>query len=173
MEIVLPAGQCCRYRSCVLHSASAWWLHQELNCACTVTGQWKMASGVVEPVGCMVGVAATFFDIAGDHFENRWSFGLFGNEWGKARCMGKVIRVTKGGKWCLVQWSIDGTVTRAPASALTLEAPSLLSKPWTHLTYHFCLLSYRIFICMAFLVPLSQRCNYASFLSFFHFFFLV
>ena len=56
--------------------------------------------------------------------------------------MCKFIRVTKGGKWCLVQWSIDGTVTRAPESALTLETPPLLSKPWTHLTYHFCLLSY-------------------------------
>ena len=82
-----------------------------------------MASGVDEPVGCMVGIAATFLDIACDYFENFWSFGLFGNVWETARCMGKVIRVTKGGTWCLVQWSIDGTVTRVPASALTQEAP--------------------------------------------------
>ena len=46
--------------------------------------------GVVE-LGCMVSVATTFFDNAGDHAENRWSFGLFGNEWETARCMGKVI----------------------------------------------------------------------------------
>ena len=87
---------------------------QELNCACAVTDQCKMMLGVVE-VGCMVSVAATFFDHAGDNVEDCWSFVYFGNEWQTARWMGKVIRVTQSGKWCLVQWPFDGTVTRLPA----------------------------------------------------------
>ena len=123
---------------------------------------------VVE-IGCMVSVAATFFDHAGDNVEDCWSFGLFGNEWETARCMGKVIRVTQSGKCCLVQWPFDCTVIRVPAWSQQPvngsnglpecnrgpDSPhlSLLSSLLTSFTYRF-------------LGHLSQLCNSASFLSF-------
>ena len=128
-----------------------------------------MASGVVE-VGCMVNVAATFFDDAGDHVKNRWSFGLFGNEWETARYMGKVIRVTQGGKWCLVQWSIDGTVTRIPAwSQRPVNSSNGLPEDQTHLTYLNCHLSYLQFTLpfFFFLYPsLSSAIEHHSFFFF-------
>ena len=127
-----------------------------------------MMLGMVE-VGCMVSVAATFFDHAGDNVEDCWSFGLFGNEWETAQCMGKVFRVTQGGKWCLVQWSIDGTVPRVSAWSQrpVHNSNGLPERNRGPDSPHLSLLSSLLtsFTC-PFLWPLSQLCNYASFLSF-------
>ena len=115
----------------------------------------------------MVSVAGTFFDSAGDNVENRWSFGLFGNEWETARCMGKVLCVTQGGKWCHVQWSIDCTVTRVPAwSQRPVNSSNGLSEcnrgpDSPHLSLLSSLLSS---FTWPFFSTLCQLCNYASFL---------
>ena len=70
--------------------------------------------------------------------------------------MGKVIRVTQGGKWCLVQWSIDGSVTRVPAwSQRPVDSSNGLPEDQTHLTYLYCHLSYLQFTLPFFCTPLS------------------
>ena len=167
MESVLPAG----HRSCVLNSASAWWLHHagtQLRMRSNrPVEKWRQVwSSQPDAWWALQRLSLILLVIIS---RNVGHLGLFGNEWETARCMGKVIRVTKDEKWCLVQWSIDGTVKRAPASTLTLEAPppAVQVNDSPHLSLLSSLLSS---FAWPFLVPLSKLCNYTSFLSFLSFF---